>query len=72
MYSINFERSRQLLIFSTVAWDAMGEMTFSKRFGFLSEGEDVNGILKKAKDTTTYFSTVCLLLLLVSDKKKPR
>lgn len=43
---------------ATVAWDAMGEVTFGKQFGFLTGGKDIKGILQKAKTASYYFTVV--------------
>lgn len=42
------------------AFDAIGEMTFSRRLGFLEQGEDVDGIISKIKMTLQYFAIVRL------------
>lgn len=41
-----------------VTWDFLGDMTFSKRMGFLEQGKDVDGILQTAEDVMRYFSVV--------------
>ncbi|KAF7128513.1 hypothetical protein CNMCM5793_003301 [Aspergillus hiratsukae] len=40
------------------AFDVIGEITFSKRFGFLDRGEDISGIMKSL-ETTASQSTMC-------------
>lgn len=45
---------------SYVAWDALGEMTFSKRFGFMEQAADVNNMLDTAEKAMEYFGVVSL------------
>jgi hypothetical protein len=40
------------------AWDFLGEMTFSKRFGFMEEEKDWGGMIRNAKGVQQYFSLV--------------
>ena len=40
------------------AFDVIGEMTFSKRLGFLERGEDVNGIIAAIGSNFRYFSVL--------------
>lgn len=42
------------------AFDVIGEMTFSRRLGFLERGVDVEGIISKIKTTLQYFTVVSL------------
>ena len=41
------------------ALDVMGEITFSKRLGFLDQGKDVDGIIQRILDLFKYASWVC-------------
>ncbi|KAH7347094.1 cytochrome P450 [Pyrenochaeta sp. MPI-SDFR-AT-0127] len=43
---------------SYFAWDFLGHMTWSKRMGFMEQGEDVGGMLKTAENVMRYFSVV--------------
>lgn len=40
------------------AYDVLGELTFSKRYGFLEQGEDVDNIIK---DVDSHFDKVSLV-----------
>ena len=40
------------------AWDVMGEMTWSKRLGFLDEERDIEGMIQKAQGRIEYVSLV--------------
>ena len=40
------------------AFDVIGELTFSKRLGFLEKGEDVNGMIKAIGANFRYFSVL--------------
>ncbi|KAF2638795.1 cytochrome P450 [Massarina eburnea CBS 473.64] len=40
------------------AWDFLGDVTFSQRFGFIEAGEDVGGMLDTAERVMRYFSVV--------------
>lgn len=42
------------------AFDVIGELTFSKRFGFLERGEDVDGIMADLWNTFKKTSLVCM------------
>jgi hypothetical protein len=43
---------------SYFAWDFLGDMTWSKRMGFMEKGEDVGGMLHTAENVMRYFSVV--------------
>lgn len=43
---------------SYFAWDFLGDMTWSKRMGFMEQGEDVGGMLQTAENVMRYFSVV--------------
>ncbi|KAI8943345.1 hypothetical protein NX059_001362 [Plenodomus lindquistii] len=43
---------------SYFAWDFLGDMTWSKRIGFMERGEDVGDMLAAAERTMRYFSVV--------------
>ncbi|CAO2649937.1 Nn.00g012290.m01.CDS01 [Neocucurbitaria sp. VM-36] len=43
---------------SYFAWDFLGHMTWSKRIGFMENGEDVGGMLQTAENVMRYFSVV--------------
>ena len=43
---------------SYFAWDFLGDMTWSKRMGFMEQGKDVGGMLKTAENVMRYFSVV--------------
>ncbi|KAF1955011.1 cytochrome P450 [Byssothecium circinans] len=43
---------------SFFAWDFLGDMTLSKRFGFMEAGTDIHGMLKTAEDAIRYFAVV--------------
>ena len=45
---------------SYFAWDFLGDMTWSKRIGFMEQGEDVGGMLGTAERVMRYFSVVCI------------
>lgn len=40
------------------AFDVIGELTFSKRLGFLEEAKDIDGIMRKLEDFLNYFAVV--------------
>lgn len=40
------------------AFDVIGELTFSKRLGFLDRGEDVDGIIGSVERNLNYFAVV--------------
>lgn len=40
------------------AFDVMGELTFSRRLGFIESGEDVNGIIRSINANFDYFSVI--------------
>lgn len=42
------------------AFDVIGQVTFSKRLGFLERNEDVDGIVGAIADILTYAGTVCV------------
>jgi hypothetical protein len=46
---------------SYFAWDFLGDMTWSKRMGFMEQGKDVGGMLQTAENVMRYFSVVCQL-----------
>ncbi|KAK4939243.1 hypothetical protein LTR10_020439 [Elasticomyces elasticus] len=56
------DRADQLCNFSTwlqwYAFDVIGELTFSKRLGFLDRGEDVEGIIKSIEEMLDYAAVV--------------
>lgn len=41
------------------AFDAIGELTFSKSLGFLDQGRDIDGIIKALEKTFDYSGKVC-------------
>ena len=41
-----------------VTWDFLGDMTFSKRMGFMEQGKDVGDMIKTAETIMRYFSVV--------------
>jgi len=43
---------------SYFAWDFLGDMTWSKRMGFMEQGKDVGGMLQTAENVMRYFSVV--------------
>ncbi|KAF2623175.1 cytochrome P450 [Macroventuria anomochaeta] len=43
---------------SYFAWDFLGDMTWSKRMGFMEQGKDVDGMLQTAENVMGYFSVV--------------
>lgn len=43
---------------SYFAWDFLGDMTWSKRMGFMEQGKDVGGMLLTAENVMRYFSVV--------------
>ena len=45
------------------AFDVVGELTWSKRLGFVEQGVDSEGIIQKAEDVFSYFAVVCSLML---------
>lgn len=44
---------------SFFAWDFLGDMTWSKRIGFMEQGTDVGDMLGTAERVMRYFSVVC-------------
>jgi hypothetical protein len=44
---------------SYFAWDLLGNMTWSKRMGFMENGKDVGGMIATAESVMRYFSVVC-------------
>ena len=40
------------------AFDVIGELTFSKRLGFVDEGKDIEGIIEALERLLNYFSVV--------------
>lgn len=56
------DQSNHLCNFSTwlqwYAFDVIGELTFSKRLGFLDRGEDVEGIIKSIEEMLDYAAVV--------------
>ncbi|KIX02572.1 uncharacterized protein Z518_08513 [Rhinocladiella mackenziei CBS 650.93] len=56
------------------AWDAMSEMTFSKPFGFITEGQDVGGFLSISERSLDYYASVSQVPVLdfVFDKNPVR
>lgn len=46
------------------AFDVIGELTFSKRLGFVDRGVDVDNIIGNLEKALNYFATVCLSLLI--------
>ena len=40
------------------AFDVIGELTFSKRLGFVDEGKDIDGIIGTLERLLNYFSVV--------------
>ncbi|KAF2465305.1 cytochrome P450 [Lindgomyces ingoldianus] len=43
---------------SFFTWDFLGDMTFSKRMGFMEQGKDVGGMIETAEKVMGYFSVV--------------
>ena len=43
---------------SIVAYDFLGDITFSKRLGFIEAGKDVGNMIQSAEDVMSYFSVV--------------
>ncbi|KAH6639249.1 cytochrome P450 [Boeremia exigua] len=43
---------------SYFAWDFLGDMTWSKRMGFMEQGKDIGGMLQTAENVMRYFSVV--------------
>ncbi|KAF9690597.1 hypothetical protein EKO04_011491 [Ascochyta lentis] len=43
---------------SYFAWDFLGDMTWSKRMGFMEQGKDVGGMLQTAENVMRYFSVI--------------
>merc|ERR1712032_238899 len=43
---------------SYFTWDFLGDMTFSKRMGFMEQGKDVGNILDSAEKVMRYFSVI--------------
>jgi hypothetical protein len=41
-----------------VAYDFLGDITFSKRLGFIEAGKDVGNMIKSAEQVMGYFSVV--------------
>jgi hypothetical protein len=41
------------------AFDVIGELSFSKRLGFIERGQDVNGIIANLEGLLNYVSVVC-------------
>jgi hypothetical protein len=44
---------------SYFTWDFSGDMTFSKRMGFMEKGRDVDAMIVTAERVMRYFSVVC-------------
>lgn len=55
------------LWFQYFAFDVMGTMTFSKRYSFLDEGEDIGGIIRAVHIYMEKLSPVSSILFPVSD-----
>lgn len=47
---------------SYFTWDVLGDMTFSKRMGFMEQAQDVAGMLATAESAMRYFSVVSTLM----------
>lgn len=45
---------------SYFAWDFLGDMTLSKRMGFMEQAKDVNDLIATAEKVMRYFSVVSL------------
>jgi hypothetical protein len=45
---------------SFFAWDFLGDMTWSKRIGFMEEGRDIGDMLGTAERVMRYFSVVSM------------
>lgn len=43
------------------AFDVIGELTFSKRLGFVDEGKDIEGVIGTLESMLNYFSVVCFV-----------
>jgi hypothetical protein len=54
------------------AFDVIGELTFSRRLGFVDRGTDVDGIIRDLEKLLDYFASVCccssLHIFLVIDR----
>jgi hypothetical protein len=47
------------------AFDVIGELTYSRRLGFVERGEDVNGIIGSLEMALNYFSVVSKMAFLL-------
>jgi len=47
------------------AFDVIGEMTFSKRLGFLEQGRDVDGIIESLEGFMDYVTPVCAFEVII-------
>jgi hypothetical protein len=56
--SCNFSRWLQFY-----AFDVIGEMTYSKRHGFLEENKDIEGIIDYISTLFNYVAPVCIALI---------
>lgn len=52
------------------AFDVLGELTFSKRLGFVDRGEDVDGIIGSVERNLNYFAVVSVSLGLIVNNRK--
>lgn len=50
-----------------VAFDVIGQITFSRTLGFLEQGRDVDGILQEIDAEFNYRSIVCNYLVHLSE-----
>ncbi|KAF2218922.1 cytochrome P450 [Elsinoe ampelina] len=41
-----------------LAWDMIAEITFSRKFGFLEQGEDVQNLIRMGEESTNYLAVV--------------
>lgn len=46
---------------SYFTWDFLGDMTFSKRMGFMDQAKDVGNMIDTAESVMRYFSVVDIL-----------
>lgn len=49
---------------SSVAWDLLGEMTWSSEMGFMKTGSDIKNMIHIGELSMMYLGLVCLLRFL--------